>query len=610
MKNKLHLIAAFVLLLFSNDTISQIYNMTTGGTVNTCSGTFYDPGGSASNYGNNDLETMTFCSDTPGEEIMFNFSLWDLETCCDFLTIYDGPNTSSPQIYNGDGGDPSPGIVQSSSGCLTFVFDSDGSITGPGWEATISCAVPTCSDGIQNQGETGVDCGGPCAPCVNYNISTGGTVNTCFGTFFDAGGSSGNYNNNDLETMTFCSDTPGEEIMFSFYLWDLETCCDFLTIYDGPNTSSPQIYNGDGGDPSPGIIQSTNGCLTFVFDSDFSVTGPGWAATISCSVPSCSDGIQNQGETGVDCGGPCSPCPALQQDCPGAQMVCSNNSFSGNSSGPGDFDELNITNEGCLSGENQSSWYYINIGTGGTLEMSIDPVSFDDYDFAIWGPFTDITASANCPPISAPVRCSWAASTGSTGLGSGALDFSEGAGGDDWVAPLNTSPGEVYILLVDNFSATFDPFDLNWGGTSVLDCTPVTLPVDLLSFSGTKQDNHNEIKWSTSTEINNNYFILEHSCNGKNWDEIEKISGAGNSNFDIHYSTTHRDFKRAINYYRLKQVDFDGTTTTHSIISIDNGDKRVLLQRFNLMGQKVSESYKGIVIEYYDDGSTRKVMQK
>ncbi len=442
-----------------------------------------------------------------------------------------------------------------------------------------------------------------------YTINTGGTVNTCSGTFYDAGGSTGNYGNNNLNTMTFCSDTPGEEIAFNFFLWDLETCCDFLTIYDGPNTSSPQIYNGDGGDPSPGIIQSTNGCLTFEFDSDGSITGSGWAASISCSVPSCSDGIQNQGETAVDCGGPCAPCPSSPQDCEGAIIVCSNNSFSGNSDGLGDFDELDVTNEGCLNGENQSSWYYVNVGTGGTLEMDINPVAADDYDFAIWGPYTSATAASNCSPTEQPLRCSWAAGNGNTGLGNGATDTSEGAGGDDWVSPINTSAGDIFILLIDNFSETNDPFDLNWGGSTVLDCTPITLPVSLVDFSGGKQQQANVLNWTTASETDNDYFIIEHSIDGQNWQEIEKVGGAGNSTTSNYYFISHRNFENVINYYRLKQFDYDGSMTTHGIVSIDNRDNLVLIKRINSLGQEVDKNYKGIVFEYYSNGSTRKVMK-
>ena len=131
----------------------------------------------------------------------------------------------------------------------------------------------------------------------------------CVGNFFDPGGATGNYGSNDLYTMTFCSDTPGEQIVFDFLTFDVESGWDDLVIYDGSNTSSPVIgtFTGTNG---PGTVESTNGCLTFVWDSDGSVNYSGWAASISCYAPSCSDGIQNQGETGIDCGGPCTPCPS------------------------------------------------------------------------------------------------------------------------------------------------------------------------------------------------------------------------------------------------------------------------------------------------------------
>src|SRR5690554_6513053 len=167
------------------------------------------------------------------------------------------------------------------------------------------------------------------------------------------------------------------------------------------------------------------------------------------------------------------------QDCEDATMVCDATSFSGNSNGYG-TQELNISNRGCLlANERESSWYYINVGSSGTLEMTISPTASDDYDWAIWGPFTEATANANCPPVSSPIRCSWAEGYGDTGmrtpywgqtssLGCGFLwlgpchglitshnnpvDNSEGAGGDSWVAPLNVQQGEIYILLIDNYS--------------------------------------------------------------------------------------------------------------------------------------------------------------
>src|SRR5690606_13884150 len=115
------------------------------------------------------------------------------------------------------------------------------------------------------------------------------------------------------------------------------------------------------------------------------------------------------------------------------------------------------------------SWYYINIAVGGTLEMLSDPTNnSNDYDFAIWGPFTAANAWQNCPPTSMPTRCSYSSLDNLTGMQVGYFDTSEDSGGDSFVSPLNTTDDQVYILLVDNWSSTGDPYQLSWGGTAVL----------------------------------------------------------------------------------------------------------------------------------------------
>ncbi|KAA3625392.1 MAG: hypothetical protein DWQ02_21820, partial [Bacteroidetes bacterium] len=227
------------------------------GFINTCSATFYDSGGSNSNYQNNESYTLTICPDNSGDFIEVNFTYFNLESCCDFLRIFDGSSTGDPVIgtYYSTG----PGMVTSThpSGCLTFFFDSDFSITDPGWVADISCVS-------------------------NDIIMQNGTVNTCSGTFYDSGGSNSYYQNNEQYTFTICPDNPGDFIEVNFTSFDLESCCDFLEIYDGSSTGDPLIgtYYGS----SPGTVTSTHssGCLTFFFDSDFSITDSGWAADVSC----------------------------------------------------------------------------------------------------------------------------------------------------------------------------------------------------------------------------------------------------------------------------------------------------------------------------------------
>ncbi len=112
------------------------------GTVNQCTGTFYDSGGPGGPYANNENFTLTICDDGSGGTLQLDFLSFTTETPNDVLTIYDGPDTSAPVI--GDfSGTNSPGIVRPSpantSGCLTFEWVSNEFFSSTGWEATITC---------------------------------------------------------------------------------------------------------------------------------------------------------------------------------------------------------------------------------------------------------------------------------------------------------------------------------------------------------------------------------------------------------------------------------------------------------------------------------------
>jgi len=105
------------------------------------------------------------------------------------------------------------------------------------------------------------------------------------------------------------------------------------------------------------------------------------------------------------------------------------------------------------------------------------------------------------------------------------------------------------------------------------DQTP--LPIELLSFTASNIDNrYVKLDWQTATEINNDYFSIERSNNGKNWKEIAKLTGAGNSNTILNYSIFDRNPLYGTSYYRLKQTDFDGqfSFSQTRYISIDKGN--------------------------------------
>src|SRR6187399_2673710 len=92
---------------------AQTYNMAPG-TISTCGGTFYDNGGFAGSYTSNCNITETFTSST-GNCLTFVFTTFNTQTGNDILTVYDGPNTTSPVIGNFSGLTV-PGTITSSTG--------------------------------------------------------------------------------------------------------------------------------------------------------------------------------------------------------------------------------------------------------------------------------------------------------------------------------------------------------------------------------------------------------------------------------------------------------------------------------------------------------------
>jgi hypothetical protein len=84
------------------------------------------------------------------------------------------------------------------------------------------------------------------------------------------------------------------------------------------------------------------------------------------------------------------------------------------------------------------------------------------------------------------------------------------------------------------------------------------LPISLLSFEVKELKGKIQINWSTATEINNDYFTLERSIDGSNWEILAYVDGAGNSNQRLNYEYIDDYPYHGISYYRLKQTDFDG----------------------------------------------------
>ena len=95
------------------------------------------------------------------------------------------------------------------------------------------------------------------------------------------------------------------------------------------------------------------------------------------------------------------------------------------------------------------------------------------------------------------------------------------------------------------------------------------LPIELLSFTALRSGPEVQLKWSTSSELNNDYFSIQRSRDGIEFSELITVRGAGTTSYTIHYETIDEAPLAGKSYYRLKQTDFDGSSSYSKIVMID-----------------------------------------
>jgi hypothetical protein len=95
------------------------------------------------------------------------------------------------------------------------------------------------------------------------------------------------------------------------------------------------------------------------------------------------------------------------------------------------------------------------------------------------------------------------------------------------------------------------------------------LPVNLMSFSGKLAGEKVELTWITAQEQNNKEFEIQYSATGSSFETIGKVAGKGNANTVSQYSFSTLRYTTGKNYYRLKQVDFDGRSTLSRIVIVE-----------------------------------------
>ena len=134
------------------------------------------------------------------------------------------------------------------------------------------------------------------------------------------------------------------------------------------------------------------------------------------------------------------------------------------------------------------------------------------------------------------------------------------------------SPSGIYGA---SNSATAGGVTVNWVLGTLTPESMSILPVVLVSFKGRVTNaGHAELEWETALEVNNSGFEIHKSLDGKFFEPIGWVDGTASTIRRKVYKFTDENFE-AISYYRLKQIDTDGTYTVSRIISVIPKDEDI-----------------------------------
>jgi hypothetical protein len=95
-----------------------------------------------------------------------------------------------------------------------------------------------------------------------------------------------------------------------------------------------------------------------------------------------------------------------------------------------------------------------------------------------------------------------------------------------------------------------------------------SLPIDLVSFGAQPDGTRVRLDWTVSMEINNDYFTIERSLDGVDFEPVAEVQGGGNHSIETDYQTYDENPEMGLSYYRLKQTDFDGQFKVYDMVSV------------------------------------------
>jgi trimeric autotransporter adhesin len=141
------------------------------------------------------------------------------------------------------------------------------------------------------------------------------------------------------------------------------------------------------------------------------------------------------------------------------------------------------------------------------------------------------------------------------------VNFSNASAGEHTYTPnsgYSTTGGSIY------FTVPYSDIQSGVGYFTIasINISTAPLPIELVNFSANCNDNKVDIKWTTASEFNNDYFTIDRTEDGIYFESKVIINGAGNSSQTTNYFWTDEQPLEVTSYYRLRQTDFDGSVTT------------------------------------------------
>jgi len=159
------------------------------------------------------------------------------------------------------------------------------------------------------------------------------------------------------------------------------------------------------------------------------------------------------------------------------------------------------------------------------------------------------------------------------------LNYNNNAGALAWTvlkAPTVAGPWTLSGNCIASTAAATARDNMNGFSVFTSGQSGVPLPVELLNFDAVIQGENVLTTWTTASEINNNYFVIERSQDGINFEAVGTKLGSGNSSVTLYYSFLDTKPLAGLSYYRLRQVDFDGTNTNSDPVAVNFMDNNIL----------------------------------